>query len=342
MTFYSNIIFKGGKELKTDIAYWTIITLIGIVHFQAVLLTLSLEFQLQFYFTCLLVIAMVYYFFKKTPFGVSILGLKWNTSLFLMQLLLVLIYVTVEPSWVYFIPIFIFIGIEGIRLFWSKQIMSLSKNLKYFEEQSIHFNEMFRLVRSERHDFLKHVSAIHFLLENGKSKEAKTYLDDLVDGYEETNLSIKGERGIVAGVLHQMYRKGKASGISVVYDFDLPLSTLPFSDQHMVTLLGNLLSNSIDACEEWQEKQKKQPFITLQFYKRSGLYLLICKNNSLPISTSILDGLFQIYGKTTKKGEHEGLGTKLIHDIVKVNKGFLDFVYKDQEFTVKIKIPAIR
>jgi LytT family two-component system sensor histidine kinase NatK len=70
----------------------------------------------------------------------------------------------------------------------------------------IGFNETFRPVRSERHDFLKHVSAIHYLLENKNNKEAKTYLDDLVDGYEETNLSIKGERGVVAGVLHQMYR----------------------------------------------------------------------------------------------------------------------------------------
>ena len=82
--------------------------------------------------------------------------------------------------------------------------------------------------------------------------------------------------------------------------------------------------------------------ITLQFYKRSGLYLLTCKNSSLPIPTDILDTLFKAFGRTTKPGaEHEGLGTKIIYDVVAQYHGFLDFVYKDEEFTVKIKFPAI-
>jgi two-component system, LytTR family, sensor histidine kinase NatK len=51
--------------------------------------------------------------------------------------------------------------------------------------------------------------------------------------------------------------------------------------------------------------------------------------------------LFQSYGKTTKGRGHEGLGTKIIKDIVTGNNGFLDFVYKDEEFTVKIKFPAL-
>lgn len=224
----------------------------------------------------------------------------------------------------------------------SKRLAALSQENRLLKEQITHLNETFRIVRSERHDFLKHVSAIHFMLENKKTVEAKQYLDELVEGYEETNLSIKGERGIVAGVLHQMYRRAKAAGIEVVYDFDLPLSTLPFPDSEMVKLIGNLLSNSIDASEVWQIEHKEQAAITLQFYKRSGLFLLICKNQSLPLPADILDGLYHSYGKTTKPDGHEGLGTKIIKDIVDGHNGFLDFVYKDEEFTVKIKFPAIQ
>src|SRR5699024_7875611 len=77
---------------------------------------------------------------------------------------------------------------------------------------------------------------------------------------------------------------------------------------------------SIESCEEWQSHRKKQPLITVHFYKRSGIYILICKNNSLPIPATILDHLFVKYGKTTKAGKHKGLGTKIIDDIVKSQK----------------------
>lgn len=224
----------------------------------------------------------------------------------------------------------------------SKRLAVLSQENHLLKEQIAHLNDTFRIVRSERHDFLKHVSALHFMLENGNLSEAKLYLDELVDGYEETNLSIRGERGIVAGLLHQMYRRAKAAGITVVYDFDLPLSTLPLPDAELVKLAGNLLSNSIEASEEWQKERKEQAVITLQFYKRSGLFLLFCKNDSLPIPAPVLDGLFKSYGKTTKSGGHEGLGTKIIKDIVIAYNGYLDFVYKEEEFTVKIKFPAIQ
>lgn len=228
------------------------------------------------------------------------------------------------------------------RFSMARKMKTLSEEAKHFDEQRAQFNETFRVVRSERHDFLKHVSAIHFMLENKNNEEAKQYLDELVEGYKETNLSIKGEHGVVAGVLHQMYRKARALDIEVVYDFDLPLSTLPLSDQRIIILIGNLLSNSIDACEEWQKKYHQQALLTLQFYKRSGLYLLTCKNNSLPIPAQILDQLFVNYGKTTKGDGHEGLGTKLIQDVVHEANGFLDFVHKDEEFMIKIKIPAIK
>lgn len=218
----------------------------------------------------------------------------------------------------------------------------LQKEIENLTSQREQFNETFRIVRGERHDFLKHISALHFMLDNENYKEAREYLNNLVDGYEETNLSIKGEKGSVAGILHQMYRHAKKEGIEVIYDLDLPLSSLPLIDKDIVTLIGNLLSNSLDACEEWQQVRGKQASLTLQFYKRSGLFLLTCKNNSLPIPTNILDHLYQSYGKTTKGGFHEGLGTKLIKEVVDQNQGFLDFVHKDEEFSVKIKIPAIR
>lgn len=316
-----------------SILYWVMIAVLGMIHIYA------LPWKIPFYIAGF---GVIYYFYRKILLDISILGFWWNSLLWCMQLLVFWEYIQPEPSWKNLVPFILFISIEVFRIMVTGKITSLQQEVKQFEERAAQFNETFRVVRSERHDFLKHVSAIHFMLEKGNTAEAKAYLDHLVDGYEETNLSIKGERGSVAGVLHQMYKRAKVAGIEVAYDFDLPLSSLPLSDQQFVALIGNLLTNSIEACEEWQKARKVPAEITLQFYKRSGLYLLTCKNNSLPIPTEILDELYRSYGKTTKGGAHQGLGTKIIHDTVNACQGFLDFTYKNQEFTVKIKIPAIQ
>ena len=273
--------------------------------------------------------------------NISLFTNSWSILLFILQLFLLILTSTQQTVWVYLITFLISITTEVVRVMVGRKLTDKVYDVIRLEEQYHQLNETFRVVREERHDFLKHVSSVHFMLENNQLEEARNYLDDMVGTYKQTNLSIKGERGAVAGILHTMHKKAQSSGIEMVYDFDLPLSTLPLHDKEMVALIGNLLSNSIEASIAWQLEHKKPPQITLQFYKRSGLFLLICKNHTLPIPTQILDGLFITYGKTTKGEEHEGLGTKLIHDMVKQHLGFLDFTCKDGEFLIKIKIPAI-
>jgi two-component system, LytTR family, sensor histidine kinase NatK len=273
--------------------------------------------------------------------NISLFTNSWSILLFVLQLFLLIIPSTQQTVWVHIITFFIFNTIEVVRVMVGQKLTDKMYDVIRLEEQYHQLNETFRVVREERHDFLKHVSSVHFMLENHQLEEARNYLDDMIGSYKQTNLSIKGERGAIAGILHTMYKKAQSSGIEMVYDFDLPLSTLPLQDKEMVALIGNLLSNSIEASIAWHLEHKKPTQITLQFYKRSGLFLLICKNPTLPIPTEILDGLFLTYGTTTKGEDHEGLGTKLIHEIVKQHLGFLDFICKDGEFLIKIKIPAI-
>jgi two-component system, LytTR family, sensor histidine kinase NatK len=317
--------------------YWLALGLLGFIH-----LHVWLGHIIPFYITILIVSGMVFYLNRAIFVQMPILGIEWNLFLFGLQVLVMFISIGGLPKWISFLPILLFIGLELVRNSLAKRVTELTKNSSKHDAQLEQINETFRVVRSERHDFLKHISAIHFMLENNKPNDAKHYLDELVESYEETNLSIKGESGVVASVLHQAYLRAKKTGIEVIYDLDLPLSTLPLSDQKIVTLIGNLLSNSLDACEEWQIQRGKPSTVIVEFYKRSGLYILLCKNNSLPIPAKIVDELFSSYGMTTKGGTHEGLGTKIIKDIVEKHQGFLDFVHKGEEFEVKIKVPAIK
>lgn len=258
-----------------------------------------------------------------------------------MQLVVVLLYLSVQPSFVSLGFITIFIGLEMVRIHMGRKLMHLERQQKGMEAERLQVNETFRVVRSQRHDFLKHVSALQFMIEQDQMAAAKEYMNELVDGFEETNLSIKGEKGVVAGILHQTFRKAKEKQIQMTYHLDVPLSSLPFHDQDLVALIGNVLANALEAAEAYQERKKEGAQVTLQFYKRSGVYILTCSNHCQTIPTFILDTMFERYGQTTKQAEHEGIGTKIIADIVQKHQGHLDFTFKNEEFTLKIKVPAI-
>lgn len=316
---------------------WGIITVLFALHLlmQERILPLYVHIAMALFIPILLILILN----KKIPTYIRFTYPRIETLFLIMHLAIFSLYFIGNIyTW---LPLLMFIIIEACRYLLTSEIITLNKQIKHVDQIREQFNETFKVVRSERHDFLKHISAIHFMLEKEEVKEAKKYLDELVGKYEETNLSIKGEKGVVAGVLNDAYRKATKIGISPYFDLDVPISSLPIKDVDLVSLIGNILNNSIEACEEWQTERKNQAMISLQFYKRSGLYILICKNNSLPIPTEILDELYQSYGHTTKSGDHEGLGTKIIHDIVKKYHGFLDFTFKDEQFTLKIKIPAV-
>lgn len=318
-----------------------IVAILGIGHLYELtkLLPWTISPSILVFFVSLIITG--FYLKCRSLYKQISLGTYMEGTLLGMQLIVALLYFTMQPSFTYFGLFAIFIGVEMVRIHVGKKGIRIERQQKGMEEERLQVNETFRIVRSQRHDFLKHVSALQFMMEQDQIAVAKEYMSELVDGFEETNLSIKGEKGVVAGILHQMFRKGKEKRIQMTYHLDVPLSSLPLNDQDLVALIGNVLANAVEAAESWQEAKSENAQVTLQFYKRSGVYILTCSNHCQTIPNSILDTMFEKYGQTTKRGEHEGMGTKIIADIVKRHQGHLDFTYKNKEFVLKIKIPAI-
>lgn len=257
-----------------------------------------------------------------------------------IQILLLGICVFSTPSWAYLFVAFSSIALFSYSIRNTKKQLDVRKKLVDIEVKYEEYNQTFQTVRKERHDYLKHIAAIQYLLENEQSQEAKRYIADLVGGYEETNLSIKGEHGAVAAILHRIYQRAREANIAINYDFEVPCSKLPLSSQEIVALLGNILENALDACLEWQQHHSAQGFIEVTLQKRSGLYILICKNSTIPLPKEVADPLFQTTGITTKS-KHDGLGTSIIRTIVKQHQGYFDFTAEKEMFTLICKFPSI-
>ena len=245
----------------------------------------------------LLFYTRVQFYYRRFPAGIEV-----DVLCFGVQAALALLYFFMNQGAGYAIVALLFIGQELIRLSAGKKGIRHIREQELMMEERNRFNETFRIVRSQRHDFLKHVTALQFMLERQEMKAAKEYMSELVDGFVETNLSIKGEKGVAAGILHQTYQQAKASGIEVSYQLDVPLSSIPLKDTDLVALIGNVLDNAREAAEAWQNEKEGTARISLESYKRSGVYILICTNSCLPIPNEILDGLYKKQGMSTKEG----------------------------------------
>jgi len=273
--------------------------------------------------------------FSSFTYKYVTLDVTWS-----IQLLLIGVYVFSEPSLAY-----ICVLLSSITLFiYSMKARKIENMIRIkiaaTDVQQDEYNQTFQTLRKERHDYLKHITAIHYLMEKQSLEEAQQYMEGLIDGYEETNLSIKGEHGAVAAILHSIYKRALNTDIALNYHFDIPASKLPLPTPSVVALMGNILENALDACKEWQQQSGLQGFIEMTLQKRSGLYILTCKNSTLPLPPKIADQLFQRAGITTKYS-HEGLGTSIIQNIIEEQKGYLDFLSEKEMFTLICKFPSI-
>ena len=154
-------------------------------------------------------------------------------------------------------------------------------------------NETFRAIRAQRHDYLTHVGSLHYLIEEEKWDDARSYINELAAEYQSLNQSIKGEQGHVAAILHDTFVKAGQRGISVTYDLEVPFSSIALKQIDQSKLLGNLLSNALEAASSYA-LDNDDAKISLSSTKKSGLYIVEVTNSTLPISSSQLEKLLHV------------------------------------------------
>lgn len=226
------------------------------------------------------------------------------------------------------------------------RLQLLPKRLKEMDQEEIYkeeiakMNEEFLSIRSQRHDFLSHINTIDYLLGQEANEEVKKYFSELIQDYNKVNVAIKGEEGHIAALLLNEYDKGIKAGINMDYNLHVPMSRLPLTAIDQVKLLSNLLDNAIDAAIEFY-KDKGSATVLVETDLQSGIFILKVSNSAQFADKKLLDSLFQKFKITTKEGDHEGLGTYIITNLVNEYHGKLNYSYLNDTFTIIIKIPVI-
>lgn len=173
-----------------------------------------------------------------------------------------------------------------------------------------------------RHDLRNQLSYTQVLLNEGKYEEANNYIKSLIDQKEEYLYSFSCSNLVVSGIVNLELTKAKIANKKINFKVVVP-PKLPFEDSDLLSLITNIVDNSIENFVP----QDKNDAINVTIVTQQD-YLRITAFNSVDEAT--LKGKPTL--KTTKKNRGHGYGTKIIKNIAKKYEGYVTFAFEDNKF----------
>src|SRR5690606_11341569 len=100
------------------------------------------------------------------------------------------------------------------------------------------------------------------------------------------------ESNIVAAALYSHFEQAKQKGVTLTYHIQHALSDLPIPMEELVSLIGNLLENAIDAAFTYQRESGEKGEVNFICRKQSGIWIIHCKNNTIPLEHNTIERMF--------------------------------------------------
>lgn len=193
----------------------------------------------------------------------------------------------------------------------------IEKTLAKAESQAIEIDARNRDELTKlRHDMKNQLGYMNQLLQEGKTKEAQEYLNQLYDANQESLNSFSCPNAVISSVVNFELSKAKLKNIKIKAKAAVT-PRVPIEDTDMVSLVTNILDNAIEAVEVRNNPEDEISFTvaTYQDYVRVS-----CRN---PIDESRTANAQTL--RTTKKEKSHGYGTRIIKNIAKKYDGHASF-----------------
>ena len=195
-------------------------------------------------------------------------------------------------------------------------------------------SENFVKQRKITHEYKNQILCIESLINAENYDGLKNYIKN-ISGHLNTELDyIKTNNVIVDAILNSKYRETLEKGIIFIFQLN-DLSKINLSDEDIVVILSNLLSNAIEACEKYHGKK----IIKLKFIQE-GDNIIISVKNTYNGKLEIKDGEIQT-SKLYESDEH-GIGVKNIIDVIEKYQGSYVIQNDKEEFYFSIMLPNFK
>ena len=210
---------------------------------------------------------------------------------------------------------------------WARQVLVLadkSEVTRYAEELG-GTRHMLSTLRANTHEFLNKLQVISGLLQMGRTEEALGYIGSIAADHEHITgpvMKLIRNTGVAALIL------GKASNMREL-DIDFMLvsnSALPdqssyLSNTELVTVVGNLLENAIEATNVIPVQELRA--VAMQITEDETGLIIMVSDTGEGITPDVLPHIFEP-GFSTKASRGRGVGMGRIKEIVDSHGGTID------------------
>ena len=193
-------------------------------------------------------------------------------------------------------------------------------------EQEATYKELRRL----RHDMKNHLSSLLGMIDSGSTNDARDYIENLLNDGKLIKTGDISRTGniVVDSLINYKYSMAKELGIEFTSNVFIP-TELPFKNENIVIILGNLLENAIEA----SVKVDNNRYIGIEMgYEKNMLQICIKNSCTGEIKKNSAGDL-----ETTKEDkENHGMGLLSIKMAAKEYDGDVLIKNEENEFTVVV------
>lgn len=207
----------------------------------------------------------------------------------------------------------------------------LKKNYDALQESYHHLEQLNSTLRVQRHDYLNHLQVVYGMMELEEYEELHRYLEPVYKDMMKTGKALKTSKPALNALLKAKMDEAEGKEIDVYVEVKSDLKQLNVPDWELCKVLSNLIDNAITALEE-KEQEKK---IVIDVTETKECYLFSISNNGPMIPKALRESIFQ-QGVTTKRGEGHGMGLSIVSNVLKENKGLIEFSSDENETIFKV------
>lgn len=190
--------------------------------------------------------------------------------------------------------------------------------------------EQYEQQRRFFHDYKNQLNCIQGMIESGQTQEAMEYISGLNGSLHQGAMCVNTDHIVVNVMLNRKYQEACEKGI-VMTMVSGDLSGITMSEEDIVTLLGNLLDNAIEACEKLTESRVIQFKMVIE-----DAQLVLSIRNPVREPVRIKDN--RIVTSKHNKAQH-GIGLLNVDSVIRKNNGTSVLKCEDGWFSFAAMIP---